>query len=127
MGLEWRIERVEDGALPAQNRHRCQRGADDGEPEARPRQRLADEPAEARLGEHIAQSHDEERREDQRHQHAVGRDQQVVQRFAALRKLDVGDRQRLERPHERGEGERGDSDPDVRGGERVGSRHFFGS
>ena len=113
MSHQRRVEGVEHGAGPRQNRRRRQERADDGDPESCPRPGVAGDPAERGIGHEIAQRHDEERREDQCQEHAVCRHRQVVDAGRAERQLDAGASERLHHCHHRPHGEGGHRDPEV--------------
>src|SRR4051812_28133201 len=127
MRLHRRVEGVEDRALPEQDRDRRHDGACSREPEGGPPEAASGDPSQAFRGEHVAEPHDEERREHERHQHAVRRHRQVIERLAPHRKIDVGDRERLQHAHRRGDGERRDGDADMRERERMPVGHSRGA
>ena len=123
MRLHRRIEGVEHGALSSQDRHGGHHRPGGRDPETRPADAAPGDPSEALFREHVAEPHDEERREDERHQDAVRRDRDVVEGFAALRKIDVGYRQPLQRAHDGSDAERRHGDADVSKRESVPVLH----
>src|SRR6266542_6288614 len=126
MRLQRRVERIENGALPSQDRHRRHHGSECGDPESDPPEPPAGGSAEAFLGKYVPEPHDEEGREDERHEDAVRRHRHVVERLAPLRKVDVRHRQPLKHAHGRREAEGRDGDADVRERKRMAVGHRVG-
>src|SRR5208282_2833167 len=123
MRLHRRIEGIEHAALPAQDGDRGRHRSPETQREGDPGQPAAGDPSQTFLRERVTQSHDEEGGEDQRHEHAVGSHRQIVERFAAMRKRYVGDRERLQHAHGRGYGEGRYRDPNVGGRQGMPSVH----
>src|SRR5690606_23727604 len=76
-----------------------------------------------RLDHQVAERHDEQRREHQRQQHAVGGHREVVEVGRAERQLDAGAGQRLHHGHHRADREGRHRHPEVREDEPDGGRH----
>ncbi len=123
MGLERRVEGVEDAGLEGENRPSRGHHAGGGQPEHPPGQPGPLDVAVLPLGHRVAQRHDEEGGEHQRHEDAVGGDRHVVHPGRPVGHLEVGAGDRLHDGHARGDPEGQDRDPEMGQDQPVSARH----